>query len=422
MNTTDIAVIGGGASGLMAAICAKEENGGIRVAVLERYERVGRKLLATGNGRCNLSNLQAARGGYHGDAEFAGDVISRYPPKRVLSRFSDIGVRTYADPEGRAYPLCNQASAVLDALRLACAERDIETVCGFDAASIKKGPAGFTVLSRDGRSLRASRVIVCAGSVAAPQLGGTDAGIRLLRSAGHATVAVRPAISQLETPPDEVRPLKGIRFEGAIRLLSQGKTLREEEGEILFTEYGLSGIAAMQLARQAGELLCEKRRAEVSLRLLPEDASFVREELRARANAFSRRETAEFLTGLVAKRIGQTLMKRAGIQPLSRPCASVSDAERNALSVLLTDWRMPLTGVRGFENAQVAAGGVSLSGFSLADLQSRILPGLYAAGEVLNVDGDCGGYNLQWAWSSGMLAGESAAKSLAFQNRRGEKR
>ena len=411
MNAWDIAVIGGGASGLMAAIAAKKEAPGLRVAILERGERCGRKLLSTGNGRCNLTNLRAAEGGYHGGADLALSVIRRFPPEAVLGEFARLGLRTEVEDERRVYPLCGQAAAVLDVLRLACLEAGVEEICSFDVVKLVPRGEGFAISARDGRTLTARRAIVCAGGMAAPKIGGTDAGCALLGSLGHALVPRRPALTQIETDPMAVRALKGLRFSGGAALIVDGRPVREERGEILFSDAGLSGIAVMQLSREAGDALRRGRRVEVSLRLLPDGGSLLG-DLRARRDRFAQREAAEFLTGLVAKRIGQQLSKAAGIAPLSRACGTISEEELRQLSALLCDWRLQVRGVRGFDGAQVTAGGADTRGFSPETLESKTARGLYAAGEVLDVDGDCGGYNLQWAWASGMLAGHSAAASL----------
>ena len=415
MRSIDIAVVGGGASGLTAALCARREGPGLRVAVLERGERCGRKILSTGNGRCNLTNMRAAEGGYHGAPELTAAVMRRCPPQEVLRFFEGLGLRTVIEDEGRVYPLCGQAAAVLDVLRLACAEARVEEICSFDVSFIKRQGSGFIVSARDGRRLDVRRVIVCAGGMAAPKIGGTDAGCALLGALGHHLVPRRPALTQIETDPDAVRACKGLRFSGGAGLVIDGHAVREERGEILFTDFGLSGIAVMQLSRDAGDALRSGRRVEIALRILPDDPDRLTDVLRGRCQRSPQRETAEFLTGLVAKRIGQQLCKQAGIAPLSRRCETISDGELRRLAALLTDWRLEARGVRGFESAQVTAGGADARSFRPDTLESTLVPGLYAAGEVLDVDGDCGGYNLQWAWASGMLSGRSAASSLAVR-------
>jgi len=412
MKTIDIAVIGGGASGMMASITAAQTAPGLRIAVLERAPRVGRKLLSTGNGRCNLTNLTAEQGGYHGDEAFALSVIRRFPPRDVIKAFQKMGLRTYSDEAGRVYPLCNQAAAVLDILRLKMADLAIEEIGDFDCSDIRKEGDFFLLRPVSGEKLRARRVILCAGGMAAPKVGGTDAGVRLLSAMGHRSIPRRPALTQIDTDPEPIRALKGLRYQGGIALIANGQTLHTEQGEILFAEGGLSGIAVMQLSRMAGDALRQKKRVEMELHFLPDRPESLFKELCARKNTAPDREINDFLTGLVAKRIGQTICKQAGIAPLTRTAGSLSDEEIRSAARTLTGWRIPVKGIKGFDSAQVTAGGADTKDFHAGTMESRIVRGLYAAGEVLNIDGDCGGYNLQWAWASGMLAGKSAVESV----------
>lgn len=412
MKTIDIAVIGGGASGMAAAIAAAQTAPELRIAILERAPRVGRKLLSTGNGRCNLTNLSAADSLYHGDGAFAQQVIRRIPPQDVLKFFQKMGLRTTADSEGRAYPLCNQAAAVLDSLRLTLNDLGVDEICDFDCTSVKKEADLFLLKSSSGAVLHAKRVILCAGGMAAPKVGGTDAGVRLLGSLGHRTIPRRPALTQIDTEPEAIRALKGLRYHGGVALIADGKLLRREQGEILFTDTGLSGIAVMQLSRAAGDTLRQKKHVQIELQILSDRPESLFKELSARAKAAPSRELNDFLTGLVAKRIGQTLCKQAGAAPLTRLAESLTEREIDAIARTLTAWRLNVKSVKGFDSAQVTAGGADTKDFDPQTMASRVINGLYAAGEVLDIDGDCGGYNLQWAWSSGILAGQSAAVSL----------
>lgn len=413
MKTLDIAVIGGGASGLAAAISAAQTDRSLSIAVLERAPRVGRKLLSTGNGRCNLTNLRAAEGGYHGDEHFARQVISHFPPRAVLQFFHSLGVRTHADDEGRVYPLCNQAAAVLDAVRLRATELGIAEICNFDCSAVQKQGNLFLIKPASGESVRARRVIVCAGGMAAPKIGGTDAGVRILGAQGHALIPCRPALTQIDTDIEPIHALKGLRYQGGVALLVDGRAVREEQGEILFAESGLSGIAVMQLSRAAGDALRQKKRVAIRMQILPDRPESLSRELFARAQTAPNRELNDFLTGLVAKRIGQSACKQVGAVPLTRLAGTLNQAECAAIARILTGWTLRVRSVKGFDSAQVTAGGADLRGFDPATMQSRNVGGLYAAGEVLDIDGDCGGYNLQWAWASGLLAGQSAAESLA---------
>ena len=403
--TYDVLIIGGGASGLAAA-CALS-GAGKKVALLEKQARVGRKLLSTGNGRCNMTNLRAKPENYHGARAAAARALDKCAPEQVLDFFDALGVPVTVDEEGRVYPMSNQAASVLDALRLYADENGCETITEFAAESILTKKGLFTVRSADGRAVSGKKVLVCTGGLAAPKLGACGDGYKMLESLGHASVPKLPAIAALKTPPEPVRPLKGQRLECAVELLANDSLVHSEKGEILFSETGVSGIAAMQLARACGEALKAGRKCSLRIRIFGDGEDGFEAALRMlkkRQAQLPKRPMDDFLNGIVSKRIGQSLVKAAGIEPLSRPAGELSQKEMRALAAILSGWTLPVTGVQGFEQAQVTAGGISLKDFNWDTMESRRVPGLYAAGEVLDVDGDCGGFNLQWAWSSALIA------------------
>ena len=391
----DVLIIGGGASGLMAA-CALS-SAGLRVCLAEKQARVGRKLLSTGNGRCNLTNLRADRSRYHGGADFAQEVLRQFPPEKTLAVFRALGLPARADSEGRVYPMSNQAASVLDALRLYADENGCETRAETAVTSLRRVKGGF-----DADDIRAKNAIVCTGGCAAPKLGGCSDGIRLLESLGHTAVPCRPALTALKVPAERVRALKGQRLQGRFTLLIDGRPSGSEEGEIIFGDAGISGIAAMQLSRAAGDAIRDRHTAELSARALEESEALAL--LREKLHAAPKRALEDLPGGIVGKRVGLTLMKDAGVGPLSRECGSLSEKELKLIARTLSDWRFPITGVQGFDAAQVTAGGIRVKEFDSRTMMSRLAPGLYAAGEVLDVDGDCGGFNLQWAWASALTA------------------
>ncbi len=407
MISYDIAVVGGGASGLAAAVMARRL--GKRAVLLERGARVGKKLLVTGNGRCNLTNTTAAPADYFGGVSVMAGAMAAFPPAAVMDFFESLGLMCHAFYGGRVFPLCEQAAAVLDALRLALQESGVETLTSFEAVSVKKGGA-FQITAADGRVLRARRVILATGGAASPSLGGTDAGYRLFQQLGHRVTRVLPALTQLETPTEPIRALKGIRIDGGIALTAADKPIAKAEGDILFAEYGLTGTAVMAVSREAAQALADGLKVMAALRMLDRPFDAALSLLTARRAAMPRRALEDFLTGTVHKRIGQTVLKLAGALPLSREAASLTDAELRAAARLLSDFRLPVTGHRGFAAAQASAGGADAGEFDPETLESRLVPGLFACGEALDVDGPCGGYNLQWAWASGLFAAQGAAR------------
>lgn len=415
MKPIDIAVVGGGASGLMAALSAGKRLGPGKVVVLEKQNRVGKKLAATGNGRCNLTNMSPEPWRYHGaDVGFMRPAMSAFPPETVRNIFEGLGLMTKEEAQGKVYPTSDQASSVLDVLRLELESLGVQEKCEAGVQGLNPIRHGFELRLQGDEKVFAQRVIWAPGGQTAPNLGGDVSGLSILKALGHPVAKCFPALVQLKTPPEAVRALKGIKYEGEISIWVDGENRRTETGEVLFTDYGLSGPPVLQLSRWASLAFQQKRppTVEVSLCIWPEDFHATYQRLKARARALGQRTLQDFLTGWLNKRLGQTLVKFSGGQPFSRPCSSLSDKELRALAHLMTDWRIPVVGVQGFAQAQVTAGGLDVRAFDAKTLESRLLPGLYCAGEVLDIDGDCGGFNLQWAWASGLLAAQSACDSL----------
>ena len=396
----EIAIIGGGASGMAAAIRAagSPEH---HITLLERQDRVGRKLLATGNGRCNLSNTDAAPEHYHGaDPSFTGPALAAFPPARVLEFFASLGLLTREEYGGRVYPRSDYAASVLDVLRFGLEQPNISLLTGVAVKSVAREGQGF-LLRWDGGQLRADKLIVACGGCAGAKLGGVSDGYTLLSQLGHSRTALYPALTQLRTAPDFPRALKGIRVTAALSLLRGEHRLARTVDDVLFTDTGLSGTASFALSRFAAQ----EPGLTAALDFFPDlDSGEVLAGLRLRRGLFGDKPANQALTGMVQTRLGQMLCKAAGISGGDK-LADLSDSALEALAGLVKDLRLPVTGVSGFDTAQVTAGGIKTAEFDPATMASRLVPGLYACGEVLDIDGDCGGFNLHWAWASGLLAG-----------------
>ena len=422
-QSCDILIVGGGASGLTAAIAAARTAPAARVRIAERLDRVGKKLLVTGNGRCNITNRDQSPDRYHTASPGAARrVLEAFPLERTQEFFQDLGVELKFDGAGRAYPYSLQASSVLDALRAEAAALGVEILCGarvLDLRPAKGGLSAILQLQEGQTRLSCRRVVLAAGGSAAPRLGSDGDGCRLLSGLGHTILPLTPAIVQLKTDPTYTRPLKGVKIEGRATLYLNGRR-RSETGEVLFTEYGLSGPPVLQISREAAR--AEAGAAEVSVDCMPEYPFHqVAGLLRRRAERRPAAPLEGFFTGLLHKRLGQVLLKSCGLS-LQAPAGSLTPSHLQTLTSRIKDFRFPVTGTTGFANAQTTAGGASLESFDPHTLASRLLRGLYACGEALDVDGDCGGYNLQWAWSSGYVAGRAAARSLGLgAGRRTEK-
>lgn len=395
---TDIAVIGGGASGLAAAIAAGRF--GASVTVYERGKRVGKKILATGNGRCNLTNVGASEDDYHGgDTGFMAPAIERFWVGETLEFFSGLGVLARFEEDGKVYPYSGTASSVLDVLRRETERLGAETVCGFDVKTVRATKRGFEIEAYDGRRGSAGRVIIACGGKAAPDLGSNGSGYELLKSFGHRITPLSPSLVQIKTEPETVRKLKGIKLNARVTIGANSA-----EGELLFTDYGLSGPPVFTLSSRIDGA------DKVYIDMMPE-YSFgdVLELLISRAKKLGYVPLEDFFTGMINKRVVQALLKSAGIAPLSRKAETLTEQELRRAAGAIKRLCLELRGTMSWNNAQVTKGGAVTEDFDPETMESRLVKGLYACGEVLDIDGDCGGYNLQWAWSSGYIAGVSAA-------------
>ena len=401
-----IAILGGGASGMAAALAARESLA-CSVLLLERQSRVGRKLLATGNGRCNLSNAAVSPEHYHGaDASFAAFALERFGTEETLAWFASLGLVTRTEDSGRIYPLTDAAGSVVDALRLAMDARGVKTVCGFTAASTVRRDGYFSITSDQGELVECDRLIIACGGMAGAKLGGVRDGYDLLASFGHERTALYPSLVQLKTDSTWTKSMKGVRAQAVVTLERQGIVLARTVGEVQFAEYGVTGPAIFDISRAAASAGAG---CDVVLRLLPEmDEIDIMHYLTYKQNEFPNYLNENLLTGCLHNAIARTVLRRAGVA-LDRRLFSLSEADLRRVADLLQRFELPLQGPMGFAAAQVTAGGMRTVQFDPHTMESLLVSGLYACGEVLDIDGDCGGFNLQWAWASGRIAGRSAA-------------
>ncbi len=388
----DTAIIGGGAAGLAAAIFVARR--GKNVLLCERLSRVGKKILSTGNGRCNITNKNLDISRFHGkDAAFAAPALSAFSLQKTETFFESLGLSFVEGEAGKLYPRSLQATSVLDLMRLELSRLGIaETVDCFIKKLEKKG-AAFRLISEDGRSFSSKTVICATGGKAAPSMGTDGSGYSLLTTLGHTLIKPLPSLVQIKTEKP-MRALKGVKHEGEATIFVDGKEKRTAAGEILFTDYGISGPPIFNLSRYASEGTACGKRVTVSLNLFPdfsEEALF--NMLRARRKALPHLEGESFLYGLLPKLLAREVLK-----------LSKNDRETARLLHALP---MTVTGVMPWANAQVTAGGIATRDVNPKTMESRLVPGLYLCGEVLDIDGDCGGFNLQWAWSSAYAAAQS---------------
>lgn len=406
----DVIIIGGGAAGLTAALSASQR--GAKVTVLESAPRIGRKILASGNGRCNLANLGPMR--YNGDTALASAVMAAYPVEKVLAFFSGLGLVTVEEAGGRVYPACGQAAAVLDVLRLALDRQGVKVVCEAPVTKLTKTKAGFQAVTPQG-TFEAKAVVAAFGGMAGGKLGHDGGPYQLLTKLGHTLVSPRPALTALVTEKKAVKGLSGLRLPARLTLCDGTKPVEAASGEALFTDYGVSGVCAMQLSRTAGELLNKGKQPILYLDF--SSMLGLTPRIYDRVEAADPFENVPLLLSCLKER-QHTLPKETlltGLAPrlLAERLKGMSLPD---MAKYLAAFPAPILGVRGMENAQVTAGGIRGGEFDPHTLQSRKCPGLFAAGEALDVDGDCGGFNLQFAFASGLIAGENAAKASPHQS------
>ena len=401
-----IGIIGAGASGMAAALAASE-NENTQVLLLERQARVGRKLAATGNGRCNLTNLHADHQGYHGEQpDFVAQALKRYDVENTLTWFRELGLYTVAEESGRVYPYSDQANSVVDVLRFALDRHNIQLLSGFEVKKAKKTDGGFR-LEADGEVVFCDKLIVACGGLAGSKLGGSMAGYQLLREFGHKCTKLRPALVQLKSSWGGCASLKGVRANCHVQILRDQMLHSESQGELQFTDYGLSGPVIFEVSRDAcfgrGNWVCR-------MDFLPGmEQETLRAELLRRRNTGWNAE--ELLTGILHNRLGRVLTQSVGIKGTWK-IADLREDEIDAVCNAVKKFEAGLTETMGMDAAQVTAGGILTTEFDPQTMESRLVQGLYACGEVLDIDGDCGGFNLQWAWSSGRLAGSHAGGNL----------
>ena len=398
-----VIVVGAGASGLAAAIAAARK--GASVTVLEHTPKAGKKLLATGNGKCNLTNLAMPDNAYRGGKpEFIKKVLDQISVEYTMDFFRDLGV-VLTDRNGYVYPNTGQASSVAEALLFELDHLGVPVICGCQVNGIGKD---MTLNTSEGK-MKADSVILAAGSMAAPKTGSDGSGYGLAEALGHHIIKPLPALVQLRCREKWYKEAAGVRTEAIVTLKIDGKTVDSDRGELQFTDYGISGIPVFQVSRFAARGIEDGKTVTAELDLFP-DMDFAGTErfLSGRVKRFGYRPGTEFLHGMLNQKLANILLKESGIGKGST--GEITAAQIKRLCGLMKGLKTTVTAANSFDQAQVCSGGIDMGEVDPLSMESKLVRGLYLAGEILDVDGICGGYNLQWAWSSGILAGMNAGK------------
>jgi predicted Rossmann fold flavoprotein len=403
-----IAVIGGGASGLMAAITAAKN--GAQVCIFEHKDRVGKKILSTGNGRCNFTNLKQEPACYYSENEqFPLNIIKQFGVQETISFFLNLGIYS-KNRNGYLYPYSDQASAVLDVLRIEVEKLGIEVKTEEKCRKISFGKKGF-IVSTNGGEYTAQKVILAAGSKAYPVSGSDGSGYTVSKQLGHTLIPVLPALVQLKCKEKFYKEIAGVRAEGCVSLYADNECLAKDKGEIQLTNYGISGIPVFQVSRFAAMGLYEKKRVVALINFMPD---FTEKQFMAfltnRIALGKSKKAEDFLIGLFHKKLSVLWLKLSGIDR-EKKIGDCTEDEIRLLACHIQNFRTEITDTNSFEQAQVCRGGIDTREVNPDTLESLLIPGLYFAGEILDVDGICGGYNLQWAWSSGYVAGRESSNA-----------
>ncbi len=403
---TDIIVVGGGASGLMAAAAAA--SGGAEVAVLEQNDRTGRKILATGNGRCNYTNEYQDASCYHSqNAAFPWGILQQFDAGRTVDFFQELGIYPKSR-NGYLYPNSDQASAILEVLMMECSRMHVEFYREQKCTEILPQKTGFLVKTNAGK-LRARRVILATGSKASAIAGSDGSGYALARSLGHPLTPIFPALVQLRCREDFYKCISGVRVRGQVSIFADNACIAKDQGEIQLTNYGISGIPVFQVSAAAAEALYGGKAVTAVLDFMPgmgweEFLHFLDVRIKARPE----KTLEEFFIGLFPKKLCDLWIRLCRLER-GQSVSTLSKAQWNHIGRLIRQFETKVAETNPFKQAQVCRGGVDTRSVDPTTLESRLVKGLYFAGELLDVDGLCGGYNLQWAWSSGYVAGREAA-------------
>ncbi|MCD4826746.1 MAG: NAD(P)/FAD-dependent oxidoreductase [Acholeplasmataceae bacterium] len=400
-----VCVIGAGASGILAAISAKEQ--GADVFMLERNTKIGKKILATGNGRCNFTNVDATEYNYN-HPEFVKSIFEQFGPDHTVKFFENLGIIPKIEDLGKAYPYSEQAASIVEVLLHELKKLGIEIIFEIYVQEIKIQNNKYIIKTQH-KEFKADKVILTTGGKALPKSGSDGNGYIIAKKLGHEITEVFPSLVKLNLDYPYLKQMDGVKVKAKAQLIFNEQVVHEESGDVLFTKFGISGPTILQISRFANQLLLENKTIYIKVILINDLKVF---ELVNRFKNLNDKSIEMALVGLIPNKLIHPLLKEADIFNFNQKTANLSGKDLKKVLDILYDWRFLIVNSKGFDDAQVTAGGIDLAKVDQMTLESKVHKGLFFAGEVLDIDALCGGYNLQWAWSSGYIAGKYAGKKI----------
>ena len=401
MAKKQIAIIGAGASGLVGAIVAARK--GCKVSVYEKNNKIGKKILATGNGRCNVTNKNIVLSNYHGlNPSFVNPSLNRFNSSTCKTFFEELGIELSEGQNGRLYPRSLQSSSIVELLGYECKRLGVEFFLESQVASIDKKGQKFSLHVNE-KVVLVDKVLVATGGLAMPTLGSSDSGYRFAQKFGHSIVPTHASLAQLVCKED-LKSISGVKVEGSIEVYEDGQNKTMANGDILFTNYGISGSAVLDVSRVACHALLLKRSLHVKIDLMP---TYSKEQLKnllkKRLKYANAKSVSLWLDGFINSKLAKFIEKSLHV----KNAEDLNNKELTKLVYALKNLTLHVNDTKGFKSAEVTAGGINTNEINPQTMESKLQKGLYFTGEVLDIDGDCGGYNLHWAWASGYSAAHS---------------
>ena len=400
----DIIVVGGGAAGLVASITAASAR--YKVTLLEQNSKIGKKILVSGNGKCNIDNRYISSNRFHGqNPDFIEAVLKEHDFPVVQQFFTSIGLELIEGKEGKMFPMSLQASSVVEILEYEAKKAGVEIICECAVTSVSKEADKFIIESTQGTKI-SKKLLLASGSPAAPQLGGSDSGYAFAKMMGHSLIPSHPSLVQLCSDESWVKTCAGVKVAGNVKLYANGQYITEKKGDLLFTNYGISGLAVLDISREASTRLAHYEYCELTMDLMPQlNKEKLTNLLLGRIESESAKPLSLWLQGILNKKLIPVILEQSKCN-----AAVESDLNRKEVGKLvyaIKNLKLSINDTKGFKGAEVATGGIDTTEVNPQTMESKLVPNLYFAGEILDVDGDRGGFNFHFAWVSGLKAGKN---------------